>query len=48
MAAGGGQSVAEHSPREFVGECVPALYPLVLVLQAVKPVLQTLTLGVDT
>lgn len=47
MAAGGGRSVAEHSPREFIGERVPALYPLILVLQAVKPVLQALALGVD-
>lgn len=42
-----GGSVAEHGPRELVGECVPALYPLVLVLQAVKPVLQALSLGID-
>lgn len=42
-----GQSVAEHSPRELVGECVPTLNPLVLVLQAVKPVLQALALGID-
>lgn len=47
VAAGGGRSVAEHSPREFIGQRVPALYPLVLVLQAVKPVLQALALGVD-
>lgn len=47
VAAGGGWSVAEHSPREFIGERVPALYPLILVLQAVKPVLQALALGVD-
>lgn len=46
-AAGEGGSVAEHGPREFVGERVPALNPLVLVLQAVKPVLQALALGVD-
>lgn len=46
-AGGRGRSVAEHGPRELVGECVPALYPLVLVLQAVKPVLQALSLGVD-
>lgn len=46
-AAGGGWSVAEHSPWELVGERVPALYPLVLVFQAVKPVLQALTLSVD-
>lgn len=46
-AAGGGQSVAEHSPREFVGQCVPAFNPLVLVLQTVKPVLQALALGID-
>ena len=42
-----GGSVAEHGPRELVGECVPSLYPLVLVLQAVKPVLQALSLGID-
>lgn len=46
-AAGGGWSVAEHSPWEFVGESVPALYPLVLVFQAVKPVLQAFTLSID-
>lgn len=43
-----GQSVAEHSSRELVGERVPTLNPFVLVLQTVKPVLQALTLGVDT
>lgn len=42
-----GRSVAEHGPREFVGERVPAFDPLVLVLQAVKPVLQALALGID-
>lgn len=46
-AAAGGQSVTEHGPWELVGERVPALDPLVLVLQAVKPVLQALALGVD-
>ena len=52
--AGGGRgssgrwaSVAEHSPWELAGEHVPALDALVLVLQAVKPVLQALPLGVD-
>lgn len=45
--AAGGQSVAEHSPWELAGERVPALDPLVLVLQAVKPVLQALPLGID-
>ena len=45
--AGGGGSVAEHGPRELVGERVPALDPLVLVLQAIKPVLQALALGID-
>lgn len=54
LGAGGGgggsgrrASVAEHGPRELAGECVPALDALVLVLQAVKPVLQALPLGVD-
>lgn len=42
-----GQSVAEYSPWELIGERVPTLNPLVLVLQAVKPVLQALALGVD-
>lgn len=42
-----GQSIAEYSPWELIGECVPALNPLVLVLQAVKPVLQALPLGID-
>lgn len=42
-----GTSVAEHSPRELICECVPALNPLVLVLQAIKPVLQAFTLGID-
>lgn len=42
-----GQSVAEYSPWELIGECMPTLNPLVLVLQAVKPVLQALTLGID-
>lgn len=42
-----GGSVAEHGPRELVGERVPALDPLVLVLQAIKPVLQALALGID-
>lgn len=45
--AGGGRSVAEHGPREFVGERVPAFDPLVFVLQAVKPMLQALALGID-
>lgn len=54
LGAGGGgggsgrrASVAERGPRELAGECVPALDALVLVLQAVKPVLQALPLGVD-
>lgn len=42
-----GQSVAEYSPWELIGERVPTLNPLVLVLQTVKPVLQALTLGID-
>lgn len=42
-----GQSVAEYSPWELIGERVPTLNPLVLVLQTVKPVLQALALGID-
>lgn len=42
-----GGSVAEHGPWQLVGERVPALDPLVLVLQAIKPVLQALALGID-
>lgn len=42
-----GQSVAEHSPWELIGERVPTLDPLVLVLQAVKPMLQALPLRID-
>lgn len=40
-------SVAEDSSWQLVGECVPALDLLVLVLQAVEPMLQPLALGID-
>lgn len=42
-----GCSVAEDSPWQLVCQRVPALDFLVLVLQAVKPVLQPLAFGVD-
>lgn len=34
----GGRSVTKHGPRQFIGQCVPALYFLVLVFETVKPV----------
>lgn len=41
-------SVAEHGARQLVGQRVPALDFLVLVFQAVEPVLEPLPFGINS